>query len=263
MVMCVGIWMCWSTLYLVRNSMGDVVCCLDGRNPEAFGLSLLVWLFCMTLKIGNSLSKFLCLCLMLVALWFMLFHGDAFCCGAVWLSYIIRVGDFDVNPLFLFILIILLVLFFSLRLFLIYFLPSRLGILKGGFLISSYCMLFRWASWCNYGCSVDNPVCRAFLLCFVVLYRYPYRWCPRWLVEILGRRVWVCSLISLMFWVGIVASCKESPSLMAFVTWMVRINASSFIWADMDILTTFIMSTRISVIMCLTILRQSLPLVVS
>ena len=50
--------MCWSAFYSVKRLMGDAndVCCLDGRNLEAYGLSWLVWLFFMTLKIGNSLS---------------------------------------------------------------------------------------------------------------------------------------------------------------------------------------------------------------
>ena len=165
MVVCVGIWICWSALHSVRNSIGGVVYCLVRINIEACRLSWLVCLFFMTQKIWNSLSKFLFLCLMLFVLWFILFHGEVFCCGAFWFSYITRVGYFEVNPLFCCILIIILCFFFffSFILFLICFLPSHLGRLKGGFLIMGHWLLSRWVSRCKYRYSIDSPMGWMFL----------------------------------------------------------------------------------------------------
>ena len=133
-------------------------------------------------------------------------------------------------------------LFFSFKLFLICLLPSLVGLLKAGFLISGLCLLFRWASWCNCGCSINSPVGRVFF-CF----RDSLSMSILVMFSLVGWYSWVMSSSSFsysvsMFCVEIVAGRSESFTFIAFVTWIVRTNASSFIWVEIDIWTSFIMS---------------------
>ena len=115
-------------------------------------------------KIGKFRSYFLFLCFMLLIFWCFLMEV---CFVLVHCSFRIYLM-LDILMLTLYLMNsnhFPSLLFFSFRLFLIYFLPSLVGLLKAGFLISGLCLLSRWASWCNCECSINSPVGRVFF-CF-------------------------------------------------------------------------------------------------
>ena len=126
-------------------------------------------------NVGKSVSYTFYFCVLVIFVWFLFPHGNgcfgvssslSSSCESESNSYLLcRSGNslFVSSSLWFILIFFPYLLFISIRLFLIWLLPNILGLLKSGFLTLYLCMLSRWTSWCDYGCSVGSLVGWVFL----------------------------------------------------------------------------------------------------